>query len=120
LPTTVIVGALLTATGAVLALVSSGEHLSTGGQNYAEYFATRNLAIATMLVVVLALRAERILGALMTLTALIQLLDAATAAATGRATLIPIDLSYATVFLAGAARLSGRRPQRDVAPHENP
>ncbi|MGH2441537.1 MAG: hypothetical protein ACRDFX_00010 [Chloroflexota bacterium] len=114
-PTIVIIGALLTATGAVMVLFPSGEHLNRAGRNYAEYFATRNLAIAALLVVMLALRERRILAALMTLTAFIQLLDAATAAVTGRSTLIPIDLIYATAFLIGAARLTGRRPWRRPA-----
>lgn len=106
----VIVGALLTATGAVLAIFASGEHLNTAGHNYADYFITRNLAVAMMLLVMLALRARRVLAALMILTALIQFLDAVTAIATGRLGLVPIDLIFAAVFIFGAVRLSGSRP----------
>ncbi len=105
----VILGALLTATGAVTALLASGEHLNTAGQHYADYFITRNLAISVMLVLMLALRARRPLAALMALTALIQLLDAITAAITHRPGLIPIDLAYAAAFLLGAAQLSGHQ-----------
>ncbi len=108
----VILGALLTATGALTALFATGEHLNTAGQNYADYFITRNLAIAVMLVLMLALRAQRTLAALMTLTALIQLLDAITAATTHRLGLIPIDLAFAAVFLLGAAQLSGHHLRR--------
>lgn len=104
----VILGSVLTAAGAVMGLLASGEHLNTAGQNYADYFATRNLAMAAMLLVMLALRARRVLAALMILTAVIQLLDAVTAAATGRLGLIPIDLVFTAVFLIGVARLSGR------------
>ncbi len=108
----VILGALLTATGALTALLASGEHLNTAGQHYADYFITRNLAIAAMLVVMLALRARRPLAAVMTLTALIQLLDAITAAATHRPGLIPIDLAYAATFLLGAAQLASLQFRR--------
>jgi hypothetical protein len=106
----VILGALLTATGAVLAIFASGEHLNTAGQSYADYFITRNLAVAVMLLVTLALRARRVLAALMILTALIQFLDAVTAITTGRLGLVPIDLIFAAVFTFGAARLSGPGP----------
>lgn len=106
----VILGALLIATGAVLAIFASGEHLNTAGQNYADYFITRNVALAVMLLVMLTLRARRVLAALMILTALIQFLDAVTAIATGRLGLVPIDLAFAAVFAFGAARLSGPRP----------
>jgi hypothetical protein len=105
----VILGAVLIATGAVLAIFASGEHLNTAGHNYADYFITRNLAVAVMLLVMLALRARRELAALMILTALIQFLDAVTAIATGRLGLVPIDLIFAAVFTFGAARLSGPR-----------
>ncbi|MGI9005695.1 MAG: hypothetical protein ACR2FU_05790 [Streptosporangiaceae bacterium] len=105
-----ILGATLTATGAVLAIFATGEHLNTAGHNYAGYFITRNLAVAAMLLVTLALRARRVLAALMILTALIQFLDAITAMATGRAGLVPIDLIFAAAFTLGAARLSGPWP----------
>ncbi len=111
----VILGALLTATGAVTALLASGDHLNTAGQSYADYFVTRNLAMAAMLIVMLVLRDRRILAALMTLTALIQLLDAVTAAATARLGLIPIDLVFVAVFLLAAAQLSGKRPWHRTA-----
>ena len=103
----VIVGALLTATGAVLALLPSSEHLNTAGRNYADYFATRNFAIAALLLVLLAARARPVLAVVMVLTASIQLLDAISASLTGRAGLIPIDLAYAAAFMLGAARLQG-------------
>jgi hypothetical protein len=106
LVTLVILGALLTATGAVQALLPASGHLSTAGQNYAEYFATRNLAMAALLLIMLALRARRVLAGLMILTALIQTLDAITATATGRLGLVPIDLIFTAAFLIGAARLS--------------
>jgi hypothetical protein len=71
LATLVVAGALLTVAGGILALHPAGEHLSSAGRNYAEYFFTRNLAMALALVVMLGLRARRVLGALMVLAALI-------------------------------------------------
>ncbi|MDQ2875733.1 MAG: hypothetical protein M3Y33_13450 [Actinomycetota bacterium] len=106
----VVLGAVLTATGAVLAIFASGDHLNTAGHNYADYFITRNLAVAVMLLVMLALRARRVLAALMILTALTQFLDAVTAITTGRLGLVPIDLIFAAVFTFGAARLTGSQP----------
>lgn len=103
----VLLGAALTATGAIIALLPSGDHLNASGQSYAMYFVTRNLAVSIMLGATLALRSWRVLAGVMTLTALIQTLDAATAVATGHYGLVPIDLIYAFVFLIGAARLSG-------------
>lgn len=115
----VVLGALLTATGALIALLGSGEHLNAAGQKYADYFITRNLALAVMLLAMLALRARRALAALMTLTALIQLLDAITATTTHRLGLVPIDLAFAAVFLLGAARLSEQR-LRHRSSHQRP
>jgi hypothetical protein len=111
----VIIGSLLIAIGAVMALFPSGEHLNTAGRNYAEYFATRNLAMAAMLLVMLALRVRNVLAALMILTAFIQLLDMITAAATARIGLTPIDIVFAAVFLIGASRLLGQPFWRGAA-----
>jgi hypothetical protein len=110
--TIVVLGAVLIATGAVMAIIASGEHLNTAGHNYADYFITRNLALAVMLLVMLALRARHVLAALMALTALIQVLDSITATATNRLGLVPIDLIFAAVFIFGAIRLSGLQPWR--------
>jgi hypothetical protein len=103
----VIVGALLTAAGAALALLPSADHLNAAGHHYADYFVTRNLALSLVLLVTLARRSWRVLAGLMTLTALIQSFDAVTALATGQFGLVPIDLVFAGLFLVGAARLSG-------------
>lgn len=114
----IILGAVLIATGAVMAIFATGEHLNTVGHNYADYFITRNLALAVMLLVMLTLRARHVLAALMTLTALIQVLDAITATATSRLGLVPIDLLFAAAFLLGAARLSGLQPWRRTTRRE--
>ncbi|PYI64586.1 hypothetical protein CVV68_21555 [Arthrobacter livingstonensis] len=114
----VVLGALLTATGGLLALHPAGESLHTAGQSYADYFLTRNLAMAVTLLLMLALRARRALTALMLLTALIQVLDAITASFTGRLTLVPIDLVFAAAFLLGATHLAGRPLWRATTWHD--
>ncbi|MGH8961325.1 MAG: hypothetical protein ACRDWT_08970 [Jatrophihabitantaceae bacterium] len=102
----VLTGAALTATGALLAIFSSSEHLNLAGQNYADYFITRNLAVAALLALMVLLRARRGLTALMALTALVQTMDAATAITSGRSGLVPIDLIFASAFAFAANRLS--------------
>lgn len=114
----VVLGAVLTAAGGLLAIHPVGEHLSTAGQNYADYFLTRNLAMAVMLLLMLALRARAALTGLMVLTALIQCLDALSASLTGRWGLLPIDLVFAAAFLLGAAHLSPQPLWRGAAWHE--
>ncbi len=91
-----------------MALHPAGEQLGSAGRSYAEYFFTRNLAMSAGLLAMLRLRARRALVALMVVTALIQLLDAITAIASGRLGLVPVDLVFTTAFLIGAARLSGQ------------
>jgi hypothetical protein len=120
LVTLVVAGALLTATGGILALHPAGEHLSSAGRNYAEYFFTRNLAMALALSVMLGLRARRALGALMVLTALIQILDTVTASGTGRLGLVPVDLVFAAAFLIGASHLSSKPLWRPSSWREPP
>lgn len=113
--TIVILGALLTATGAIAALVAPGEHLNSAGSSYAHYFVTRNLSLALLLLLMLAARAPRALATLMLLTALIQTLDAITATATAHYGLVPIDLTFAALFLTGANRLSPQPLWRTTA-----
>src|SRR5271170_6162602 len=86
----VLLGALLTATGAVLALVhpamlvSPRDEINAAVHVYAGYLAARNGALAVMLLVLLGLRARRALGSLMVLVALIQVLDACMDVVEGR------------------------------------
>jgi hypothetical protein len=105
----VALGALLTATGAILALFAPGDHLNAAGRNYADYFITRNLALALALLGLLALRARHLLTVVVVLEALIQSLDALTAIATGRLGLVPVDVVFAAIFVIVAAKLSGQR-----------
>jgi hypothetical protein len=112
--TIVLLGVALTAAGAILALVhpasllSPGEQMNQAARVYAHYLVARNLAVAILLGVLLALRARRMLAGLLVLTALIQLLDAGLDAATGRWALVPGLLVLTAAFLVGAARLCGQ------------
>ena len=108
----VILGALLTAMGAVIALaqpallVSPHDEINGAVRVYAGYLVARNFAIASMLVALLVLGARRALGNLMVLVGLIQLLDACMDVAEGRWTIVPVVLVIGVAFLVGAARLS--------------
>jgi hypothetical protein len=109
----VIAGALLTAMGAVIALVrpamlvSPHDQINEAVHIYAGYLAARNLALALMLTGLLALRARRALGNLMALVALVQLLDVCIDFAEGRWIIVPAVLVLGVLFSIGAARLSG-------------
>jgi hypothetical protein len=109
----VIAGALLTAMGAVIALVrpamlvSPQDQINGAVHIYAGYLAARNLALALMLTGLLALRARRALGNVMALVALVQLLDACIDFAEGRWIIVPVVVLLGVLFSIGAARLSG-------------
>ncbi len=113
LPTTVVLGALLIATGGVVALVhptmlvSPHDEINGAVHIYAGYLATRNLVLAAMLLVALILRAKRMLGNLMILTAFIQLLDAFMDCVEGRWVIVPGVFVFGVIFLIAAARFCG-------------
>ena len=108
----VILGAALTAMGAIIALVhpamlvSPHDEINGAVHIYAGYLAARNLALAFMLVALLLIGARRSLGNLMVLVGLIQILDACIDVAEGRWAIVPGVSIFALVFLIGAARLS--------------
>jgi hypothetical protein len=108
----VIMGAALTAMGAVIALVhpamlvSPHDEINGAVRIYAGYLVARNFAIAIMLVALLFLGARRALGNLMVLVGLIQLLDVCMDVAEGRWSIVPGILVFGIVFLVGAAKLS--------------
>lgn len=72
---------------------------------YAGYLISRNLALAIVLLVLLAMGAKRMLAGVMVLVALIQLIDAVVDVTTGRAALLPVILLLGAAFLIGASRL---------------
>jgi hypothetical protein len=109
----VVLGAILTAIGAVIALVNpamlTAPHVDINGavRIYAGYLAARNFALAFMLVALLLMRARRALGNLMVLVGLIQILDFCMDCAEARWAVAPGVFVFGLIFLAGAARLSG-------------
>ena len=112
----VILGATLTAMGALIALinpamlVSPHDQINGAVHIYAGYLAARNLALAFMLLALLVFGAKRALGNLMALVGLIQVLDVCMDAVEGRWTIVPGVLLFGMMFLIGAARLSEGNP----------
>src|SRR5450631_1064639 len=112
----VILGAILTTMGAVIALVhpemlvSPHDEINGAVRIYAGYLAARNLALALMLAGLLVVGAKRPLSHLMVLVALIQMLDVCMDAVEGRWMVVPGVLLFGVVFLIAAARLSEGTP----------
>jgi hypothetical protein len=109
----VILGALLTLTGALVAkldpaLLTNGSPTTDAVRVYADYMFARNLALALMLLVLLAVRARRMLAGFMVLIALIQFIDIGDDLARGAIVLVPGLLVFAILFLLGAWQLLGR------------
>jgi len=109
----VVIGALLMATGGVIALVNPAMLVSPGAQIngaahiYAGYLASRNLCLGIMLLALMVIGATRALGNLMVLTAFIQIVDAGIDCIEGRWPIVPGVLIFGLIFFLGAARLSG-------------
>lgn len=109
----VIIGALLTAAGAIISkvdptLLTNGSPMTDAARVYADYMFARNLPLAVMLLFLLAVRARRMLAGFMVLTALIQLVDVIDDLARGAFVLVPGLLVFAIVFLIGAWQLFGQ------------
>ena len=109
----VILGALLTATGAVISkvdptLLTNGSHMTDAARIYADYLFARNLPLAIMLLFLLAVKARRMLAGFMVLTAFIQLIDVINDLARGAVVLVPGLLVFAILFLIGAWQLFGQ------------
>ncbi len=109
----VILGALLTATGAVISkvdptLLTNGSSMTDAARVYADYLFARNLPLAVMLLFLLAVKARRMLAGFMVLTAFIQLVDVINDLARGAFLLVPGLIIFATVFLIGAWKLFGQ------------
>jgi hypothetical protein len=109
----VVIGAFILATGATLALVrpvmlvSPNDEINSAVHVYAGYLASRNGALAVMLLVLLALGAKRALSNLMVVVALIQVFDACQDCIEGRWMIVPGVLLIGMVFLIGSRRLTG-------------
>lgn len=109
----VLIGAVLMAAGRVIALVNPAMLVSPNDQIngavhiYADYLASRNLCIAALLLILIAIRKTRALGNLLVLTAFIQLADAILDATEGRWPIVPGVFVLGLLFFIAAARLSG-------------
>lgn len=111
--TVVILGAILTATGAVISkvdptILTNGGPITDAARVYADYLFARNLPLAVMLLLLLAMRARRMLAGFMVLIALIQMVDVINDLSRGDFLLVPGLLVFVIVFLIGAWRLFGQ------------
>lgn len=89
-------------------LLTNGSPMTEAARVYADYLSARNLALAVVVLLLLAIRARRRLAGLMILVALIQLLDVGDDLARRAWLLFPDVLVFAIVFLLGARRLLGQ------------
>lgn len=111
--TVVILGAVLTATGAVISkvdptILTNGGPITDATRVYADYLFARNLPLAVMLLLLLAIRARRMLAGFLVLTALIQMVDVINDLTRGDFLLVPGLLVFAIAFLVAAWRLFGQ------------
>lgn len=109
----VILGALLSLVGAVVSkvdptLLTGGGALTDAARVYADYTFARDLAVSIVLLTLLAVRARLPLASVMTLVALIQIIDTLDDLTRGAFALAPGLLIYAIVFLLAAWTLVGR------------
>ena len=107
-----ILGALLLTAGAVIALfhpvmlVSAQDEINRAVHIYAGYLASRNLALAIMLVAALGFGAKGMLNNLLLLVALIQLLDAVMDVIEGRWPVATGVVVLAVLFFIASGSLS--------------
>ena len=108
-----VLGALLSLAGGVISLgnpaMLTGPHeaINNAVHVYAGYTAARDLAVATLLLLLVLLSARRALGQLMFLVALIQFIDTAIDCAEARWTVAPGVLILGFLFLLAATKLIG-------------
>jgi hypothetical protein len=108
-----VLGALLLITGALIALfhpimlVSAQDEINGAVHIYAGYLASRNLAMAIMLLAALGFAAKRLLNNLLLLVSLVQFLDALIDVVEGRLPVAIGVMILAVLFSAASASLSG-------------
>jgi hypothetical protein len=108
-----LLGALLLGGGGFIALfhpvmlVSPHDEINGAVHIYAGYLASRNLALAVLLIAALALGAKRMLNNLLLLAAFIQLFDAIIDALEARWPIVPGVLVLSILFFAASAAHSG-------------
>lgn len=109
----VMLGIVLLAAGAVIAvvhpvlLVSPRDQIDAATHVFAGYLASRNMALALMLLVTVILRARKALNVLVLLAATIQLLDIGMDIAERRWAVVPGVVILGVLFLLASARISG-------------
>jgi hypothetical protein len=109
----VMLGALLTIGGAVISkmdptVLTNSSPMTGAAWVYADYVFSRNLALGLMVLLLLAIRAKRMLAGFMVLIALIQLIDLLGDIASGDFSLAAGLLVFTIVFLLGAWQLFGQ------------
>lgn len=109
-----LLGAALLALGGFLAvfnpalLVGKGDEMNSAARVFAGYLVSRNLSLAALLAGALILRARRAFSSLMTLTALIQFVDAAVDCYEQRWAIVPVVVILGSAFLVAAGSTLGR------------
>jgi hypothetical protein len=112
LQTTVILGSLVMATGAVLALanpqmlVHRCALMNDASRTFAGYFFGRNLVLAIFLITALLRRANGMLNTLVLLTGFIQVIDVVFDCVERRWTIVPFVAIFAVMLFLSSARLS--------------
>lgn len=110
---TAILGAILLAAGAGIALFRPGmlaathDEINGAVHIYAGYLASRNLSLAIALLIALAAGAKRALNSFLLLVAMVQLLDAVMDCVEGRWPIVPGVSLLALLFLLASASLCG-------------
>jgi hypothetical protein len=112
----VLVGAALVAVGGFIGwfhpagLLPKGEPVTNGVRIYGVRLADRNLALAAMLLVLLALHAHQMLACVMVVNALVQLADIIAGIVHSDAGEMAGALVVMVAFIWGASRLRGQAP----------
>ncbi len=88
-------------------LVSPGDSITGAVRIFAGYLAARNLAVATMLLVLLGTGSRRLLAAMMALAGLVQLFDGVIDCFEGRWVIVPGVAVLGLICLFTASRLFG-------------
>jgi hypothetical protein len=116
----VVLCAVLTALGAVIASVNPGmlvqphAEITSAVRTYAGYLTSRNAVLAIMLLMLLMMRVYRALGNLLAIIGLIQVCDCVIDCVEARWTIAPGVLVLGIIFLVGASRLCGPLWRRDA------
>lgn len=121
LQTTIILGSLLMAIGAVLALVNPqmlvcpNAVINDASRTFAGYFFARNMVLAIVLLAAFGLRARAMLNTLMLLTGFIQIVDVVFDCLERRWKIVPGVTLFAVMLFVSSAWLSGYPPWKAEA-----